>query len=502
MDSSLMSALAGYLTLAESMLDSRGLAGGERAGTGFGPRLAHPNSAEGVSHLVASLEDRKEFDALVKQTARVLGDGNPWAWRDAVANFFRLSRTYKEIFRGQSPSHDSVIDRYAAALAGCDVNVTYLALLDCVEFDEDEMDFGDFQVRKYSEDELNEILKQVVCLDFYRHAVIDTGLLEDYWFLVCTDVVGCPGAPGEADWRRQAFGSEIDLTFSPFSRRVEAALATIALWPWEQGRPTLTLGKSVEKESESAKQHSSFVNFIPFVIQTSDSLTDEPDPAPKTDELEREPNLDPATGEKTGAWRRITLLNLDQRTTAQFKDFVGWASRTIADIKPALAKGKPWSFYQLALSFLVKAFVLRPCWEQLLWNVTALEGLIGDKGGGSTGRLRDRSVTILGDEVRKHFRDDHDIYDLRSRFVHGGTEVLKSKAFPGHVWQAREMARRTAVWMLHFLHHIWEDCDGNLDELPAREDILRALDLGSSAKAVRLASALPEGFPHPSVWNT
>lgn len=83
-------------------------------------------------------------------------------WDSPVQNFFRQSRMDQGIFQGECIDDTSLVASYREALQRRRCQVTYFTTLEFVEFDQDVLDFGDFQIRCLSEAELDRLLKQDV----------------------------------------------------------------------------------------------------------------------------------------------------------------------------------------------------------------------------------------------------------------------------------------------------------------------------------------------------
>ena len=74
-----------------------------------------------------------------------------------------------------------------------------------------------------------------------------------------------------------------------------------------------------------------------------------------------------------------------------------------------------WPFLKVAIGNLIKAFFTEEL-EQLLWHITALEALLGERGRGIRKSIAKRSAAILGTTKteRKGWKKQfEDLYDLR-----------------------------------------------------------------------------------------
>ena len=151
------------------------------------------------------------------------------------------------------------------------------------------------------------------------------------------------------------------------------------------------------------------------------------------------------------------------------------------------------------MKYFVKAFFAEGM-EQMLWHITVLEALMGEKGEGVTEKLARRISIILGksnQERKKLKKDFKDLYNLRSELVHGKyfDHGIKGKYF----LFARELARRSLLWFINYLYKVQKDIievEGE-EKIPTREDILSILDMEKSERVRihKLLGMLPPEFP-------
>jgi hypothetical protein len=174
---------------------------------------------------------------------------------------------------------------------------------------------------------------------------------------------------------------------------------------------------------------------------------------------------------------------------------------TLADITTG---SKDWRFFETALGYFVKAFCSEG-FEQLLWHITTLEALLGEKGEGLTEKLARRISAILGNtnqEKKALNRQFKDLYDFRSTLVHGGN--FKKQVYVGHLREARSLARKVLLWFLHFLSNFQRGIsEGRLQErLLTRQEMLTIMDIDceNRARLVHLMRQLPETFPYVPEW--
>jgi hypothetical protein len=185
--------------------------------------------------------------------------------------------------------------------------------------------------------------------------------------------------------------------------------------------------------------------------------------------------------------------------TALFTDFIQRTAKLLADLR---AQQNDWQFVETALDYFIKAF-FTPGLEQLLWHITTLEALLAEKG--VTERLARRIVLILEkntderETLRKRFKD---LYAFRSDLAHGNQ--FQMAIYTGHLSNARDLARRTLLWFLHYPNHIQNSIPESQvgKSIPSRDDILILLDMNqeSRKRLSRFIERLPPGFPNVLGW--
>ena len=283
--------------------------------------------------------------------------------------------------------------------------------------------------------------------------------------------------------------------YTSFPAPIERALDTFCLFEWQADM----LDRFSARKGEGSKTKSTgwMGPEIPFVIRVTDNLLESPTPSPDTSILCREP-IYSQEGEEVGE-RPCIHTHFGEEEAANFERFMSTAQHLVD-----LAKSREacWPFLHIAFGNLRKAFFAEGL-DQLLWHITALEALLGEKGEGVTARLANRVSHILGGtereqkEIRKEFKA---LYEFRSDLVHGN--ALPKNTSKAHLHTARELARRSLYWFLNYLACVageGEDCAA----LPPREDLLRLIDFSARSRA-HLASMLtrvPADFPHADGWN-
>jgi hypothetical protein len=285
----------------------------------------------------------------------------------------------------------------------------------------------------------------------------------------------------------------VGLKCTEYPEALESILKSLTLFKWEQ----TPLGW--------AAASSGFTFDIPLIFQVSESLLAPPMSIPHIRPLETfltSSVEDPNEPVERPAYR----FALKSRETAKFKRVITDVKNTLDNLK--IEEIDEWRFFDIAQSFLLKAFFSEGL-EQLLWHITVIEALLGEKGEGITDRLANRIVTILGgtererQKIRKIFKED--LYEFRSALVHGRKFKKEKETDTDHLYSARELARRTLYWFLHYLDTIQSGIsEGQLNgKIPSREDLLTLIDLDDKGrKHMRwMVDKMPKEFPNVPEWK-
>jgi len=445
------------------------------------------------------LENEAEFHQLVLETYSSFSGSAPdesrleWGWQQAVKNFFRRSGYYVDVYDGKIANVDATFRSYLDAFQRSEVRTTYLALMEFVQFHGQSMDFETFQIRRFAADELEVICRNRVNEVFYPWATIDVKKSQAYWFIYFTE---------------QSARSPVDLLDTPiedprefylirrrythYPKTLELILQQLALFDWQ-----LVWSEEPSVENELEKEWGRF--WIPFVFRVDDNLLGSPEVAPDLSGLA----IDWATNAR-GEEIEVPGIGiiLDEPATEAFKAFIRRAGDLLRCLR---VKQKGWEFLEVALAYFIKAFFTAEGFEQMLWHITTLEALLGEKGEGLTERLARRIASILGrsenerKDIRKQFKE---LYDFRSDLVHGSS--FQKLVYVGHLRNARNLARRTLFWFLHYLHYIQARFSSSqlTKGVPTREEILALIDLDphSRLRLGQLIDNLPPEFPHVSEW--
>jgi hypothetical protein len=140
----------------------------------------------------------------------------------------------------------------------------------------------------------------------------------------------------------------------------------------------------------------------------------------------------------------------------------------------------------------------------MLWHITSLEALLGEKGIDLTKKLSQRIASILGSNEKqreiiiKRFKK---LYNFRSELVHG--KSFSKQIYIGHLADARDLSRQTIIWFINYLSMIKEELPKitGQEKMPKREEILKIMDMDRSIRInLDLLKSLPNDFPYVKEW--
>jgi len=450
-----------------------------------------------VLEAIEFLESQPVFGELVKATmlaykgksrAKMLT-----SMRTQVKHFFRRSGIYVDCFeKGRVEEFEGIQTLYEKAFTAREESITYLATLEGVSFTEliegvtlsrkEPLDFGSFLIRRFSPEELFELVGNRSNEIFYPYATWDVSKLSWYWFLVTqrTEEVSKAGTIivdfGDLDSiRRKPIPNEISVLCT--------ALYKIVLFDWrpqglqeEIGYHWHDLGINFSVERLQKHRYKlvwePWYGFkVPIVGKIIPSLIDSPPVAPDTTRLETIPYFNHRGEEIDGPLKGFSL---NEEETLKFEKSINDKVDLFND-----RLLEEWPFFQVSLDYLTKAFLIDPfasAPEQLLWHITSLEALLGrseDKE--VVGPLARRLSRILGsnnsqrERIKYQFRK---LYQVRSDLVHGNPWREYSSLY---LYEARNFARYACLWFLKLARYNREQNK----TLPSRDEILNGIDSGN-----------------------
>ncbi len=204
-----------------------------------------------VVYLVEEIEESSEFHTLVQATRDEFGNTgnyrNESAWHRAVGNVLRRSGFYINILEKKlHDAHDvsEEFEKYVQVFKSPERKISYLAPLEYVSFEQDDIDCGHFQIKRFSRDELDAVLGNSINEIFYPWAVVDLDQITDYWFIfvqktiTVTEIVppanlGIKGSRLKLPARCRLY-SRIERTYipRPFPEPLEPVIKLLALFDW------------------------------------------------------------------------------------------------------------------------------------------------------------------------------------------------------------------------------------------------------------------------------
>jgi hypothetical protein len=449
-----------------------------------------------LGRILREVESSQELKSLVAATeATTPAEYFRYMAEPAVKNFFRRSGIYNQLREGRVPAVAPALDQYRAAFSRTSMRRTYLAPLDFLHMKAEPMRFQTFELRKFSEPELALFLGQEINRTYYNDAVLDLDNLKNFWWLLChaEAPLQCkPHDDREPDPR-------VQMNLTPH-REIEAPMRILALHNWLIN-PMLVdyFGDGVPGLTWTPPR-------LPFVMSVHDNLLQDP-PSIQVDLSQlllatiRVGDTDEYMDGPLDYW------NFDEEESTAFEAFLRRTELMVLSI----AEVPEWRFITTALDYLLKAFVSKGK-EQLIWHITALESLLGQKGEALIDSIGRRLAQITtSDEkaqpaARKKFRE---LYNFRCDIVHGNTagkESAEREMLCKHLNEARYFARDTLMWFLNLLTALREQWGSAKSghPLPTRRDLLCLLDMSPAARAGmgELSRALPPNFPNVATWVT
>ena len=451
-----------------------------------------PNRALAIRSLVGDLESHNQFRQLVKETEFVFRKGKQesgWAKNTTreVQTFLRRVGCYIDMFEGREIKVDAAFQDYYSAFKKQEHSVTYLAPLELVEFEQECINFEGFEIRRFSTQELNRILGNESNDIFYPWAVIDVEMLAYYWFL------HVPNTELERRERSTIYESAyvihpVKPQWTAYPKSIELALQLLILLDW-----TPRGDNYPEELRDFQKGWRGFT--IPFVLTVYDDLLSTPARAYDLS------GLDIYIDKVEGLVHRPVESDFDKNETQQLQDSLNHLQEHVRSLRERMEN--EWTFLDIALGYFVKAYFTEGL-EQLLWHITVLETLFGERKEGVNARLARRISNILGennrerDNLKKRFNE---LYDVRCELVHG--KAFSKDIHKGHLRIARELARKSLIWFIGYLSFVQEKFrGGQLANIPNRDDLLTVLDIPEDIR-LRLSglmTSLPKGFPTDREW--
>lgn len=456
---------------------------------------------------IDELEEGVLFLNLINETRNVFSGhyhkNGELGWSNAIKTFFRRSGFYCDIFYGECVDIALFYDNYCTAFQKTENIKYYFAPIELVSFAKSCMDFGEFQIIKFSMIGFEKLFPRRIYEIFYPSAIVNSQLCN-YWYISSQTIV--PSVMiGEktfdiieitdAEWDEiDEYSSQVHIEFSfiPILPLL-SCIKRLALFNWQTDYDRKYL-KNIKSERKSWKGFK-----IPFIIEYCDNLLVSPEEAPDIaiiEKLETEPYEDVYTGKDVGEGPSF-YFNLDREETDTFDNFITHVCNMLDQLT---IKKEGLLFIDTSINFMIKGFFTEGI-EQILWHIISLEALLGEKGEGATERLSQRIASIFGNDknqkeaIKKKFKKLH---NHRCDLVHGRT--FSKTVYIGHLSQAREFSRGTIIWFINYLYAIRNELS-KIAEKEKRREILKVLDHDPSCVNLNnYLKLLPKGFPYVEKW--
>lgn len=460
MDTTLGQALARYLEAVKTEIQKR-----RSAARPANVRLAVLIS-EGqiLLRAVEHAEKGQEFENLVREVAAVyypegLANGSLSTLSRQTGEFFRLSGIYCDLFDGQPVQANEQLARFRGSLEAQTRTITYYAPIEWVDFSKETIRFGEFEIRFLKTAQMESIFSNRIRRIFYPWARVSVAELDGYWFLIAKETMPVD-PPGKSFFRIPG----VDPHRPRFSAPIDRALSLLALGDWTT-HPPAPDGKPQKTTASLDTPKWPLPQLVPFVISVSKNPLERPRRAPDTSVLIRIEDIDAQTGETFE--RPYLPVHWDAAKADEFGQILATALHDLDRIRP---HEQHWAFMGVALRFLGKAFTSEGI-ESLLWNMTAVDALLGENKPGVKKRLSQRVGKMLGEKQKAGFEI---LYEIRSDLVHGNE--FKHKVLSHHLFTASELARSAALWMLRYLSAVAESTQQFNCPIPDRKKLLANLD--------------------------
>jgi len=412
------------------------------------------NSSKVIKHLkvydfdikikIEELENEQEFFQLLDDTKKIespfvssniIFKNHKGDWKTPIKNFFRRSSCYLNIINKKEIDSDVLFNDYLRSFRKENTQITYFALVESVYFSKENMEFDSFRIRRFNVSELDTIFSGAINENFYPFAIIDSERLQNYWFICVSEVNTFTTFSFDYDGKAK-------LDHSKFSKPVESALKKFSLFDWQ-----LDFAKDSDEKDKLWIAPS-----IPYVFKVNDNLLDGPSHIYfDYKQLATKPLFASHTNEEIGEEPDF-FIHLDKKETEEFEKFILKIENQLNIISKKYGE---LPFIDIAFGYFIKAFFSQDDVEELLWHISTIEALLGEKTEGLTNLLARRLALIIAKEresrekINKEFKE---LYNFRSKLVHGGPLSKKKKLYVGHLFKARDISRDTILWFLYFIY--------------------------------------------------
>lgn len=425
--------------------------------------LTHADQTSRLRSIIERMENSIEFKNLVTSFSTAFGrepKKGVVTERYRMQTFFKRSKLYLNISEGKQVSIEGAFDKLCSVLNERQIKIVSLRLIEEVYFPDELIDFGTFRIQRFSKAELDELVDNQVNSIFYPYARLDTDKLCHYWFIK------------EEKYEKRKKGDfflihigDWDDFFRVSRTFPDRTIQLLALFDWE----TKWIAKT-----DDIKQDTGWLRFSTSItLNVTDDIFETPSPSPDLSGLEFLPYFD-AMGEEIGE-APIFPIHLEKDELERLKNIVIKTKQFLDTIDLTECDLE---FLNIGMGYLAKAFFTEGL-EQLLWHMTVLDALFGERDE-VIGSLKRRISNIFGktEKARKEIRNKvDDLYKFRSDLVHGN--IFKDEVFKGHLRIARTFARDSLLWFLNLLSTIHKEltrANIPLTNYPKRKEFLFLLD--------------------------
>ncbi len=450
-----------------------------------------------VAEFAEQLESTPQFAQVLRSATALRRTKATSHWltgqdKIVVGTFLRRSGVYFSLHAGETMSATDVGHRLRSSLVQSHIEVTYLAPIELIHLSKERLSFDRFRIQRFSAEELASLTQNDIRATFYTWTKLDLETLKDYWFLVATDTIEVRPLLDLSE----ILDTRVRLSYTGFPQGIERGLFPLALCDWVNQFSTSKTGARPGKREEGDEP---VFPHIPFVLTLIDDFLHTPESAPDMGTLARESYFDP-DGNEVGD-HPSCVFYFDESETDRLEEKLREFSERLGHIDQNQIQ---WRFALTALGFLTKAMRTRGL-EQLLWHITAIEAVLGQKSDGLTNLLKRRVGAIFGGsesdmrEIRKRFNA---LYEFRSDLVHGNAELDDRRIVQGHLAESRDLARGIVAWATGLLAHAARTHAAEREPVPSREDLLLLLDMTARSRSsvANLLPKLPPEFPEIERW--
>lgn len=407
----------------------------------------------------------------------------------AMKNFFCRSGFFHDIYNGNKISSDQLYKQFLKSFSRTETKITILVPLIGISFSTRSFQLDDCEIRRYTASELSKVLAAEIIHTFYPEYNLDVNKLKNYWYLILKDKIRTnyddDDTEKEDTTSAYYYGSDLP-------GRITEKFKILSLYSARDDfRVTSREIERIGKIVTSTPQHIwQYIDKPPYVLQTNDALIDLPWGFKVLRTFPGLPTLEQDPYAVSSFSKMVMPGRMSSAEVEGFKKFIAEKSNVTEYIK---RNKSDWDFLDISLSYFKRAFFSHRD-DQILWHITAIEALIGEKNGVLDNVSR-RMAMILGGnaeermDIQKKFKK---IYNIRSEIVHG--EKYSDEILESYMDDARRMARALVLWFLHFASYLIDKSQTS-EKLASvnRRYMLKLIDLGGS-------SDLPSDFPHIKEW--